>query len=257
MLLDHNTPRSAKLNHQLAWSMAFVAGAVNAGGFLAVAKYTSHVTGTISTLADELALGHLDSAIGAALMVSAFIFGSFTSTFFIIFYRTRHLESRYAIPLFFEAMWLLVFGYLGSTLTTHPVLLDFYLPITVLLLCFIMGIHNSIVTKISHAEVRTTHMTGIATDIGIELSKLFYARYGHTFHLDPQMKNEEVMANTRKLKLHSVILFAFLIGGFSGAWAFKHIGYKMTVPLAMFLCFLALHPIWLDLKKRFLSTLKK
>lgn len=256
MLLDHNTPRSSKLNYQLAWSMAFVAGAVNAGGFLAVAKYTSHVTGTVSTLADELALGHVDSAIGAALMLAAFVFGSFVSTFFIIFYRTRHLESRYAIPLFFEALWLLVFGYLGSTLTMGHDLPGFYLPITVLLLCFIMGIHNSIVTKISHAEVRTTHMTGIATDIGIELSKLFYARYGHALHLDPQMKNEEVMANTRKLKLHSVILLAFLVGGLGGAWAFKHIGYKMTVPLALFLCFLALHPIWLDLEKRFFRSHK-
>lgn len=250
MLLEH-TKRTSRLNHQLAWSMAFVAGAVNAGGFLAVAKYTSHVTGTVSTLADELALGHMETALGAAFMVGAFIFGSFISTFFIIFYRTHHLESRYAIPLFFEAIWLLVFGYLGSTLTTVENPFDFYIPTTVLLLCFIMGIHNSIVTKISHAEVRTTHMTGIATDIGIELSKFFYVHFGHFLHIDPQMKNEEVTANARKLKLHSVILLAFLVGGLSGAWAFKHIGYKMTVPLACFLCFLAVEPIWLDIKKRF------
>ena len=43
-----------------------------------------------------------------------------------------------------------------------------------MLLCFIMGMHNTIVTKLSGGLLRSTHMTGIATDIGIELAKLSY-----------------------------------------------------------------------------------
>jgi len=37
------------------------------------------------------------------------------------------------------------------------------------LLCFIMGLQNAVITKISHAEIRTTHVTGLVTDVGIEL----------------------------------------------------------------------------------------
>ncbi|MFX4396989.1 YoaK family protein, partial [Acinetobacter baumannii] len=53
-----------------------------------------------------------------------------------------------------------------------------YLPafavVAVPLLCFIMGLQNAIITKVSQARIRTTHVTGITTDIGIELGKLAY-----------------------------------------------------------------------------------
>ncbi len=49
-----------------------------------------------------------------------------------------------------------------------------FVPATVMLLCFIMGLQNAVITKLSHAEIRTTHVTGVVTDIGIELGKLSY-----------------------------------------------------------------------------------
>jgi uncharacterized membrane protein YoaK (UPF0700 family) len=42
------------------------------------------------------------------------------------------------------------------------------------LLLFAMGLQNSLVTSISNATVRTTHLTGLFTDLGIELSQLFF-----------------------------------------------------------------------------------
>ena len=51
-----STQRSYKTNVQLGAYMAFVAGAVNAGGFLAIARYTSHMSGIISAIGDDLAL---------------------------------------------------------------------------------------------------------------------------------------------------------------------------------------------------------
>ncbi|MFX1764116.1 YoaK family protein [Paraburkholderia sp. A1RI-2L] len=50
--------------------------------------------------------------------------------------------------------------------------------IIVALLCYVMGVQNAMITKISRAERRTTHMTGIVTDLGIELGKgLYWNRY--------------------------------------------------------------------------------
>jgi len=119
-----------------------------------------------------------------------------------------------------------------------------FVPLTVALLSFIMGMHNSVVTTISAAEVRTTHMTGIVTDIGLELGRLLY------FNRDRSRKMKEILANRNKLKLHSLILVSFFGGGLVGALSFRHIGFKMTVPLAAFLFFLALRPIMHDLRVR-------
>lgn len=48
--------RSRHANRHLGFALAFVAGAANAGGFLAVQQYTSHMTGIVSAMADNLVL---------------------------------------------------------------------------------------------------------------------------------------------------------------------------------------------------------
>ncbi len=81
------------------------------------------------------------------------------------------LRSAYGLPLVVEAALLLVFGLFGAAIgLLHTV----FLPLTVVLLCFIMGLQNAVITKISKARIRTTHVTGLVTDLGIELGKLLY-----------------------------------------------------------------------------------
>jgi hypothetical protein len=46
--------RTAQANRHLGYTLAFVAGAANAGGFLAVRQYTSHMTGIVSSMADSV-----------------------------------------------------------------------------------------------------------------------------------------------------------------------------------------------------------
>lgn len=48
--------RTRENNRSLDCSLAFVAGAVNAGRFLAAGQYTSHMSGIVSALADDTAL---------------------------------------------------------------------------------------------------------------------------------------------------------------------------------------------------------
>jgi uncharacterized membrane protein YoaK (UPF0700 family) len=85
--------------------------------------------------------------------------------------RRRDLHSVYAMPLLFEAGLLLSFGLLGARFASLDGL---FVPLTVMLLCFMMGLQNAVISKLSNAEIRTTHITGILTDIGIELGKLAY-----------------------------------------------------------------------------------
>jgi len=241
LLLEPHGERGKRLNRQLAWSLAFVAGAINAGGFLAVKAYTSHVTGAVSRLADEFALGDPALALGALGIVLSFMSGAFTAGLLISLGRRRRFRSHYALSLMIEAGLLLVFGFTGYKLNER---VEFYLPVTVILLSYIMGMHNAVVTTISSAEVRTTHMTGIVTDIGVELSRLVYRNRTPRKGVDP------ILANRDRLKLHGLILVAFFTGGIAGALGFKYIGFKMTVIYAVFLMVLAWRPIAHDLRAR-------
>lgn len=239
LLVREGALRSESLNRQLAWAMAFVAGAVNAGGFLAVSHYTSHMTGVVSAMADELAIGDLTTALAALAMVLSFLAGAFVCTTLISFGQRRRMRSRYALTLVFEAALMLVFGFLGNRLQQE---IQFTLPMTVMLLSFIMGLHNAVTSIISGAAVRTTHLTGTVTDIGIELSRLTYVNVHH------RHGRERIVANRQKLILQLLILASFLGGGVAGALGFRHIGFKVTVPLAGFLCFLAARPLLLELR---------
>ncbi|WP_243295085.1 YoaK family protein [Geothrix mesophila] len=239
LLVREGALRSETLNRQLAWAMAFVAGAVNAGGFLAVSHYTSHVTGVVSSMADELADGDLATALAALAMMLSFLAGAFVCTTLISFGQRRRMRSRYALTLVFEALLMMVFGLMGNRLQQE---IRFTLPSTVMLLCFIMGMHNTVTSIISGAAVRTTHLTGTVTDIGIELSRLTYVNVHH------RHGRERIVANRQKLTLLLLILVSFIVGGVSGALGFRHIGFKVTVPLALFLCFLAARPLLLEVR---------
>jgi uncharacterized membrane protein YoaK (UPF0700 family) len=234
--------RSIEANRQLGFSLAFVAGATNAGGFLAVKQYTSHMSGVVSSIADQAALGDLSLVLAGAGSLISFLLGAACSAVLVNWGRRRQLHSQYASPLLIEAVLLLCFGLLGSQLALWETL---FVPATVVLLCFIMGLQNAMITKLSGAEIRTTHMTGIVTDIGIELGKLFYWNSART---DPGAPF--VRANRARLKAHGTMLAMFVVGGFTGAMGFKHIGYASTVPLAGVLIVLAIVPLVDDLRAR-------
>lgn len=231
--------RTVRANRQLGALLAFVAGAVNAGGFLAVQRYTSHMTGIISSVADHLVLGAPMMALAALVSLAAFMVGAMTTAILINWARRRAMHSEYALSLMLEALLLLVFGLMGANLHFWT---EFLLPSTVLLLCFIMGLQNAIVTKISHAEIRTTHMTGVVTDLGIELGRLVY------WNRDSgQTRLPPVNANRERLGMLATLLAFFFTGSLIGALAFKGIGFAATVPLALLLMVVALIPVLDDL----------
>ena len=224
--------RSKNSNQQLGLVLAFVAGAVNAGGFLAVQRYTSHMTGIVSAMADHIALGAYTLALSGVGALAAFLAGAISATVMVNYSRHRHLHSVYALPLLVEAGLLLCFGLLGTRLSGINGL---FTSLTAILLCFIMGLQNALISKVSNAEIRTTHVTGLVTDIGIELGRLMYRN-----RLGPEPAAD---AGVPRLKLLSSLVLFFFIGGVTGALSFSHAGYAATVPLALTLMLLVIAPI--------------
>ncbi len=227
--------RTAQNNLRLGITLCFVAGATNAGGFLAVGQYTSHMSGIVSSVADNLVLGQLQLALAGIAAVLAFVLGAMTTAWMVNWGLRRNLQSAYGRPLLLEAFLLLVFGLFGTGINFFASL---FAPLTVLLLCFIMGLQNAVITKISHAEIRTTHITGLVTDLGIELGKLFY--------INRLTRDTLVVANRQRLGIHLWLIASFFIGGLSGAIGFKSLGYYATIPLSVLLVLLVLRPVLTD-----------
>lgn len=223
--------RTPQADLKLGTVLAFVAGAANAGGFLAVGQYTSHMTGMLSSLADNLVLGQF-VLVGAGLVsVLAFLSGAMSTAWLVNWGMRLQLRSAYGLPLLIEAALLLVFGLFGAAMSLWQTV---FLPVTVVLLCFIMGLQNAVITKISQARIRTTHVTGLVTDLGIELGKLLYV------NRHPDMP--PVLADRDRLRVHAQLVLSFLVGGVAGALGFKYLGYISTVPLAVTLLLLVLRP---------------
>jgi uncharacterized membrane protein YoaK (UPF0700 family) len=236
-----STRRSQHANYQLGAYLAFVAGAVNAGGFMAIGQYTSHMTGIVSSIGDHFALANLLPVLGGLSMLMSFVFGAVATAVLVNWGRRHKIHSEFTLPLLLEAIVLLLFGMAGAYLHLYKPLT---VPTIALMLCFVMGLQNAIITKISKAEIRTTHMTGIITDIGIEIGRLFYwnkSLEGNQTHL--------VIANRKKLKAHLLIFGMFLFGGIVGAVSFKTTGYISVVPISISLIIISSLQIYRDLKR--------
>ena len=82
--------RSVSANRELGIALAFVAGAINAGGYLAVQQYTSHMTGVVSSMADYLAMGQTTLALAGLVALLSFVAGA-ALTAFLVNYARQHL----------------------------------------------------------------------------------------------------------------------------------------------------------------------
>ncbi|MEY3520097.1 MAG: hypothetical protein RLZZ177_812 [Pseudomonadota bacterium] len=231
--------RSPVTNLRLGLVLTFVAGATNAGGFLAVGSYTSHMTGIVSSVADDLVLGNITLALAGIVCLLAFVAGAMCTAVVVNWGLRQQLRSSYTLPHLLESGALLVFGLFGAAIAAWSQL---FVPVTVVLLCFIMGLQNAVITKISKAEIRTTHVTGLVTDLGIELGKLLY--------MNRSQPGTPVRANRQRLRVHLVLVLGFFLGGLMGALGFKYWGYITTVPLAALLWVLCLRPLLDDLRWR-------
>ena len=228
--------RTRTANQALARYLAFVAGATNAGGYLAVRQYTSHMSGITSAMADNLALGNLSVVLGSLAAIVSFLSGAACTTLLVRWGRKHALHSEHALPVMAEAVLLVIFGVTGREFLDHTAME------IVLLLCFTMGLQNAIVSKLSNSEVRTTHVTGMITDMGIALGRMLASAFGDRDAADA--------FDGPKLALLSSLVGLFFAGGVVGGIGFKHAGFLFTLPLAFVLLVIAAMPVLDDLRER-------
>jgi uncharacterized membrane protein YoaK (UPF0700 family) len=234
MFRHKGNERTLKHNLRIASILSFVAGVVNIAGFLAVKRLTTNVTGHFAFFIDEIFKLDISEAFVYFLYIFFFFLGSFLSNTLVEIISKVNERLVYVIPIIIESIILFLLALFGQILISdNPNLLAFSL-------LFAMGLQNSLVTTISNATVRTTHLTGLFTDLGIELSQLFF------YKLKDQKK--KLYAS---IKLRLTIIFFFFFGGILGGIVYANVQlYVLAVAAAILLIGL----IYDDLKVKLTSN---
>lgn len=166
-----------KTKYTLLWSLlSFKAGLINASGLLIAGSYVSHVTGFGTQIG--LALGHHDFKFGIEILIIpiAFIGGAFIASLILDRNYSPYKVPNYPLvqSIITFLLGLIAFLFSIEVFDIHasegP---DEKSILLIGLLCLVCGMKNGLTTWATHGKIRTTHLTGLATDIGLHLPKLF------------------------------------------------------------------------------------
>lgn len=161
----HSFVQQARLAVTLAW----IAGYTNIVTLLACGAATSHISGTTSNLGHDVVEGKWAAAGTAAALIGAFLVGAAVSGFTTELGRRRNWESIYILPMLVEAVLLGVFAVGVEVLEPDRGTVGL-----AAVACIAMGVQNATITRISSGVIRTTHVTGVVTDLGLEAVQFFW-----------------------------------------------------------------------------------
>jgi uncharacterized membrane protein YoaK (UPF0700 family) len=217
MLRHLGTKRTYAHNVKLASLLCVTAGFVNSAGFLGFSILTTNVTGHAALFAERIALQDWKTARVVALWMFLFLAGAFISSLIVSFIG-RNQRFSYVAPFLIEMLILLgvaLFGYhYDHSLVAKEIFAGSLL--------FAMGLQNSMVSIVSGSVVRTTHLTGTFTDLGIEMAQVL------------QKDAQDRGALKKRIKLRSAIIFFFMCGALAGAWSFQYFSFHaFLAPLAI------------------------
>lgn len=208
-MLKHQGVRRTHIhNVRLAVLLSLTAGFVNSEGFLGFAVLTTNVTGHAALFAEYISIEAWKTSWLIAIWMLLFLAGAFVSSFIIDVIGKNQRYSK-TIPVSLEFLILVTIGFLGHHYTTSDAARQIFAGS----LLFAMGMQNALVSMISKSVVRTTHLTGTFTDLGIELAQLKFIQ---------QERKSELKS---RIWLKVFIISSFISGALLGAFAFRKIFY--------------------------------
>lgn len=203
--------RTLTHNLRIATVLSLVAGIVNVTGFLAFKQLTTNVTGHFALFISDVAEFEFWKGTVYFLYLFSFLFGSFSAGFLIEKFRENKQLNVFVIPTLIESLILISIGLVSNIFEIK------YPDLIVCVLLFAMGLQNSFVTKISNAVVRTTHLTGLFTDLGIDLSQLLFVK--------SLPRRKKIKSN---IKLRIYIIAFFFAGGIIGGFLYSTVNMKLN-----------------------------
>lgn len=234
MLRHLGTKRTYRHNVKLAALLCITAGFVNAAGFLAFSVLTTNVTGHAAIFAENIATQDWQTAQVVAFWMFLFLAGAFVSSLIVSLIGTSKRFS-YVIPILIELVILLVIGLTGYRYDGSLADRELYAGS----LLFVMGLQNALVSMISGSVVRTTHLTGTFTDLGIDLAQMM------------QKGNWPNALLRSRIKLRLTIILFFLFGAVLGGYLFNRFHFHAFFLPVFILLYALLYDIFRIGVKRF------
>lgn len=220
MLRKAKDERTLKDNLMLASSTAFVAGMTNVAGVIAFLSFTSNITGHVAMLARKIVNKEHHDILVYTLWLLLFLLGAFAANFITKSYSKKGSYRAHAVPIFIEIIVLFVVAIYGHNYYSETQLER---ETIIGAMLFSMGLQNGLVSTISGGLVKTTHLTGLFTDLGGELSEYLHAAKG------------EASVVKQKLIIRLTILCFYLIGGIIGGYFFELYDFRIFyfIPLIL------------------------
>lgn len=198
--------------------MAFQAGLINIGGFMACHRFVSHITGFATFFGFELTQHEPNHAFGMLIVPFFFLLGVMVSGQLVDVRLKLHKKPKYYIA--FGLIFILtlivavvaLLGGFGEFGEAPEETRDYNL---LMLLCLICGIQNGTITTVSKSVIRTTHLTGITTDLGLGIVRIF-----NQDKLSSDMTNEK-----KAILMRMGIIFFFGFGSVLGGFVFSNFGH--------------------------------
>ncbi|NUO73208.1 MAG: DUF1275 domain-containing protein [Frateuria sp.] len=188
--------------------LAFIAGLVNAAGYMGFRHQSiTNLTGSTTLLGISLGTAQSTEALHWALSLLAFVIGAMAAGA-IVQKSTLKLGRPYGVALLLES--LLLFAAVP--------LLDREWSAGLWLASMACGLQNGMVSTYSGMVFRTTHVSGMFTDLGIYL--------GH------RLRGLEV--DTLRMRVCVLVIGTFMLGGVAGALLFERLReHSLLIPATL------------------------
>jgi uncharacterized membrane protein YoaK (UPF0700 family) len=239
----HSTAQQARLAITLAW----IAGYTNILTVITCATVTSHMSGTVSQWGHDIAEGRWGLLAFSTFLLVAFVLGAALSALCTETGRRRGWQSIYVLPIAIEAALLAAFA-IGVELHEHATIESGpRLYALTGLASMAMGLQNATITRISGGVVRTTHMTGVLTDLGLDSVHFLYwlrdRRTSAAASKQPIAQSIHAHASTKRLILLLSVLGSFALGAGLGTLAYGLIPNWAMFPPVLFLVWIIVQDI--------------
>lgn len=220
MLRKYQSSRSLRDNLNLGLITSFSAGMVNVASLVMFFAFTSNVTGHYAILAQEIADGRFVQVFIVFTWLSLFWAGSFFSNYIVVHSRRVYNVISHSLPMLLQ-MILLIGLWIYGELSYEESLAETEVIIGILL--FIMGLQNGLTATLSNFAVKTTHLTGLTTDLAIHTSLL-------TIHGTSEKQKKE---SREKIRLFLTIMLGYVSGGVLSGIIINWFEFKVFLSIAI------------------------
>lgn len=206
MLRQSKENRTFKENLMLASSTALVSGITNIAGMIAFLAFTSNITGHVANLAKHIVDQNFREIIVFVIWLLMFFSGAFISSFIVRSYSHTSYYKAHSLPVILEIVVLLFVAIYGHNFYAETL---FERELVIGAILFSMGLQNSLVSTISGGLIKSSHLTGLFTDLGGDIAEW----------LHPKAEKTEIVKN--KIYIRITILSFYLAGAVLGGFLFN------------------------------------